>query len=73
MSRLCRTLTNKQTNKQANSFFYFQELVINDCAKTEKLRTKLTKELNDLDIITKNKTLLDSIFNWFYKIETIKV
>ena len=69
MSRLCRTLTNKQTN----SFFYFQELVINDCAKTEKLRTKLTKELNDLDIITKNKTLLDSIFNWFYKIETIKV
>ena len=34
--------------------------------KTEKLRTKLTKELNDLDATTKNKTLLDSIFYWYY-------
>jgi len=36
--------------------------VINEYAKTEKLRTKLTKELNDLDNATKNKTLLDSFF-----------
>ena len=43
-----------------------QEHVINDCAKTEELRTKLTKELNDLDATTKNKTLLDSIFYWYY-------
>ena len=43
-----------------------QEHVVNDCAKTEKLRTKLTKELNDLDAATKNKTLLDSIFYWYY-------
>ena len=35
-------------------------------AKTEKLRAKLTKELNDLDNATKNKTLLDSIFYWYY-------
>ena len=26
----------------------------------------LTKELNDLDNATKNKTLLDSIFYWYY-------
>ena len=26
----------------------------------------LTKELNDLDNTTKNKTLLDSIFYWYY-------
>ena len=43
-----------------------QEHVINDCAKTEKLRTKLKKELNDLVPATKNKTLLDSIFYWYY-------
>ena len=43
-----------------------QENVINDCAKTEKLRTKLTKELNDLDNATKNITFLDSIFYWYY-------
>ena len=43
-----------------------QEHVINDCAKTEKLRKKLTKELNVLDNATKNKTLLDSIFYWYY-------
>ena len=43
-----------------------QEHVVNECAKTEKLRTKLTKELNDLDNTTKNKTLLDSIFYWYY-------
>ena len=43
-----------------------QEHVINDCAKTEKLRTKLTKKLNDLDKATKNKTFLDSIFYWYY-------
>ena len=43
-----------------------QEHVINECAKTEKLRTKLTKELNDLDTATKNKTLLDAIFYWYY-------
>ena len=42
------------------------EHVINECAKTEKVRTKLTKELNNLDIATKNKTLLDSIFYWYY-------
>ena len=43
-----------------------QEHVINECAKTEKLRAKLIKELNDLDNTTKNKTLLDSIFYWYY-------
>ena len=43
-----------------------QEHVINDCAKTEKLRKKLKKELNDLDNATKNKTFLDSIFYWYY-------
>ena len=43
-----------------------QEHVVNDCAKTKKLRAKLTKELNDLDNATKNKTLLDSIFYWYY-------
>ena len=36
-----------------------QEHVVNECAKTEKLRTKLTKELNDLDLLLyiKNLTL----------------
>ena len=43
-----------------------QEHVINDCAKTEKLRAKLKKELNDLDPATKNKTLFQSIFYWYY-------
>ena len=43
-----------------------KEYVINDCAKTEALRTKLTKELNDLDNSTKKKTLFDSIFHWYY-------
>ena len=43
-----------------------QEHVINDCTKTEKLRTKLIKELNDLDNATRNKTLFDSIFYWYY-------
>ena len=43
-----------------------QENVINECGKTEKLRTKLIKELNDLDNAAKNKTLLDSIFYWYY-------
>ena len=43
-----------------------QEHVIDDCAKTETLRTKLIKELNDLDNSTKNKTLLDSIFYLYY-------
>ena len=43
-----------------------QEHVVNDCAGTEKLRTKLTKELNDLDNTNKNKTFLDSIFYWYY-------
>ena len=43
-----------------------QEHVVNECAKTEKLRTKLIKELNDLDNATKNKPLLDSIFYWYY-------
>ena len=43
-----------------------QEHVINECGKTEKLRTKLIKELNDLDNATKNKTLLDFIFYWYY-------
>ena len=32
-----------------------QEHVVNDCAGTEKLRTKLTKEFNDLDNSTKIK------------------
>ena len=36
------------------------------CGKTEKIRTKLIKELKDLDNATKNKTLLDSIFYWYY-------
>ena len=40
-----------------------QEHVINDCAKTEKLRKKLTKELNDLDNTTKNKTLFWTLFS----------
>ena len=44
-----------------------QEDVINDCAKTEKLRTKLTKEFNDLDTRNKNKKLLDSFFYWYYR------
>ena len=43
-----------------------QEHVVNECDKTKKLRAKLTKELNDLDNATKNKTLLDSIFYWYY-------
>ena len=43
-----------------------QEHAINDCAKTEKLWKKLTKELNDLDNETKNKTLLDYIFYCYY-------
>ena len=43
-----------------------QEHVINECGKTEKLRTKLIKELNDLYNDTKNKTLLESIFYWYY-------
>ena len=33
-----------------------QEHIVNECAKTKKLRAKLTKELNDLDNATKNKT-----------------
>ena len=37
-----------------------QEHIVNECAKTKKLRAKLTKELNDLDNATKNKTLKDS-------------
>ena len=44
-----------------------QEYVVNEYVKTEKLRTKLTKEFNDLDIATKNKTLLDYIFYWYYR------
>ena len=43
-----------------------QENVVNECTKTKKLRIKKTKELNDLDNATKNKTLLDSIFYWYY-------
>ena len=43
-----------------------QEHIVNECAKTKKLRAKLTKELNDLDNATKNKTLLESIFYWYY-------
>ena len=43
-----------------------QEHIINDCAKTGKLRKKLTKELNDLNNATKNKKLSDSIFYWYY-------
>ena len=43
-----------------------QEHVVNECAKTENLRAKLIKELNDLDNATKNNTLLDSIFYWYY-------
>ena len=43
-----------------------QEHAINECGKTETLRTKLTKELIDLDNAIKNKTLLDSIFYWYY-------
>ena len=45
---------------------FLVEHVIKDCAKTEKLRKKLTKKLNVLDNATKNKTLLDSIFYWYY-------
>ena len=43
-----------------------QEHEFNDRAKTEKLRIKLAKELNDLDNATKNKTLLDHIFYWYF-------
>ena len=43
-----------------------QEHVVNECTKTKKLRTELTKGLNDLDNATKNKTLLESIFYWYY-------
>ena len=43
-----------------------QEHAVNECVKTKKLRAKLAKELNDLDNATKNKTLLDSIFYWYY-------
>ena len=43
-----------------------QEHVINECAKTKKLRAKLTKELNDLNNATKNKTLFYSIFYCYY-------
>ena len=43
-----------------------QEHVTNDCDKTENLRAKLKKELNNLESATKNKTLLDSIFYWYY-------
>ena len=43
-----------------------QEHIVNECAKTKKLRAKLTKELNDLDNATKNKILLESIFYWYY-------
>ena len=34
--------------------------------KTKKLRAKLANELNDSDNATKNKTLLDYIFYWYY-------
>ena len=44
----------------------YQEHAVNECVKTKKLRAKLAKELNDLDNATKNKTLLDSIFYWYY-------
>ena len=43
-----------------------QEHVINDCTITEKLRLKLIKELNELDNESKNKTLLDCIYYWYY-------
>ena len=43
-----------------------QEHIVNECAKTKKLRAKLTKELNDLDNATKNKTILESIFYCYY-------
>ena len=43
-----------------------QEHVINDGAKTEKLRTQLTKELINLNNSIKNKTFLDSFFYWYY-------
>ena len=41
-----------------------QEHVINDFAKTEKLRTNLIKEFNDLDNSTIIKRFLDFIFYW---------
>ena len=43
-----------------------QEHVIDECGKTEKLRTKLIKKLNYLDNATKNKRFLDSVFYWYY-------
>ena len=43
-----------------------QEYVVNEYPKTEKLRTKLTKELNDLNNAIKNKTLMDYIFYLYY-------
>ena len=43
-----------------------QEQVINECGKTEKLRTKLIKELNDLDNAPKNKIFLDTTFYSYY-------
>ena len=39
-----------------------QKHVVNDCANTEKLRSKLTKEFNDLNNSIKIKRLLDLIF-----------
>ena len=39
--------------------------------KNRKIKNKVDKELNDLDNTTKNKTLLDSIYYWYYS-ENIK-
>ena len=39
-----------------------QEHVVNECAKTKKLRAKLIKELNDLDNVTKNKQYVFKLY-----------
>ena len=48
------------------NFDHSQEHVVNECANSQKLRTKLIKELNDLDNAIKNKALFDFIFYWYY-------
>ena len=62
---LCRDAFRKDINNKfilCKNIDNSQDFVINDCAKTEKLRTKLIKKLIDFDNATKSKTLLDFIF-----------
>ena len=45
-----------------NDYFYYVKKISN----SKEIKRKIIKELNDLDNATKNKTLLDSIFYWYY-------